>query len=199
MAEEPPTYDAAINYGTTVNNLNVTEELPCDVTVKEPTGYIQHGEPSSAPMTSITAGGLRLDKAIRIGDRLIIDFEKIACCPWQTVGLDKDCRNYIPEELRLKGITQDMWEEWCDKLMKHQKKATSIAGCLCLFCFPGFIPQCILCAIFCPISADHPLKFLPCCYGDWYVGLNKWQREVNRVLNPKDMHAKLRTYKPFQK
>ena len=43
---------------------------------------------------------------------------------------------------------------------------------------------------------DHCLKRLPCCYGDWYAGMRKWQDEVNSVLNQYDMHVKLMTYKP---
>ena len=186
----PPAYDTVLG--------NHISYPPPEVMIKQPYGYGEPGE-ASCVESSITPGGLRLDKAKRIGDRLIIDFEKNSCCPWETTGLDPDCKNYVPEELRVKGISQDLWAEWCDKLMKVQKKSPSVAGCLCIFCFPGAIPQSILCATFCPISADHCFKWLPCCYGDWYVGLNKWQRKVNAVLNPKDMHAKLKTYKPFQK
>lgn len=184
----PPSYNDA-----TQKHVNFT------LNQVQPTGYSFEGETSRNDSSSVTPGGLRLDKGKKIGDRLIIDFEKASCCPWELVGLDPDCKNYIPEELRKKGITQNMWVEWCHDLMKIQKKAPSIAGCLCIFCFPGFIPQCILCAMFCPTSANHCLKWLPCFYGDWYEGLEKWQREVNEVLNPLDMHAKLRTYKPCQK
>ena len=183
----PPTYhDATINF------------YPAHVIKTEPVGYFD-GESSEAAISSITTGGLRLDKGKKIGNRLIIDFEKVSCCPWERVGLDPDCKNYIPEELRVKGISQDMWEDWCDDLMKVQNKAPSVGGCLCMFCFPGLIPQSFLCMIFCPLSADHCLKWLPCCYGDWHVALEKWQRKVNAVLNKKDLHAKLKTYKPCQK
>ena len=168
-----------------------------DVTFKQPTGYSNKVAPGGH--SSITAGGLRLDKAVRNGDRIIIDFEKVGCCPWDTVGLDPDCKNYVPQELNDKGISGSMWCEWCEDLAKVQKKSPSVGGCLCIFCFPGFFVQSILCATFCPISANHPLKCLPCFYGDWYHGLDKWQRKVNAVLNPKDMHLKLKTYKPHQK
>ena len=43
---------------------------------------------------------------------------------------------------------------------------------------------------------DH---YFSCCYGDWYVGLHKWQADVNSVLNHHNMHVKLMTYKPWQK
>ena len=83
--------------------------------------------------------------------------------------------------------------------MKIQKRAPSIVGCLCMFCIPGGVAQSILCALFCPISMDHCLTCLPCFYGDWYVGLKKWQDDVNFILNQHDMHVKLITYKPWQK
>ena len=67
-----------------------------------------------------------------------------------------------------------------------------------MFCLPGFIPQFFFCLFFCPISMDHSFKWLPCCYGDWHVGLQKWQDDVNFVLNRNDMHVKLITYKPWQ-
>merc|ERR1719427_447071 len=58
--------------------------------------------------------------------------------------------------------------------------------------------QSCLCAMFCPISGNHCFKCLPCFYGDWYIGLQKWMDNVNAVLNTHDMHAKLMTYKPHQ-
>ena len=179
----PPSYDDIHGYSQDPS-----------VTIKQPTSYAVP-QVHSAEVSVTTRGGM----AKRIGDRLIIDFEKVSCCPWETVGLNPDLKNYIPEEIRVKGISPNVWEGWCEDLMKIQKKSPSVSGCLCLFCFPGFIVQAMLCATFCPTSADHPLKSLPCFYGDWYVGLDKWQRKVNAVLNTKDMHAKLKTYKPFQK
>ncbi len=184
----PPTYEEA---STAYSN-------PADVTIKQPSGY-ERNKISPLPTSSLTPGGLRLDKARKIGDRLIIDFEKVSCCPWELEGLPDGCREYIPEELRVKGISPHQWAEWCDELMVVQKKAPSIGGCLCIFCFPGFLVQSTLCAIFCPTSGDHCFKWLPCCYGDWYCGLKKWQNKVNSVLNPLDMHCKLKTYKPHQK
>ena len=181
----PPSYNDAAHYH---NRLGVTVSL-------QPTGYVEQSD----VVSSITPGGLRLDKAKKIGNRLVIDFEKHACCPFTTTGLDPDCKNYVPEELRIKGITQGLWVEWCEELMKVQKKSPSISGCLCVFCFPGLFVQGILCAVFCPTSGDHCLKCLPCFYGDWHAGLGKWQRKVNEVLNKKDMHAKLKTYKPHNK
>ena len=141
----------------------------------------------------------KYDMAYKVGNRLIYDFEKIACCPWQVVGINAWVKDQLPWELMAKGITADQWRDWMLELMEIQKMATSIIGCLCIFCFPGFVPQSILCAIFCPISMDHCFKWLPCCYGDWYVGLSKWQNDVNFVLNRHDMHLKLITYKPWQK
>ena len=188
MDAVPPPYHQATKYPKVI--------------VNQPLRYPEYYANNTLPPVGefcAASDGLRLDKAVRIGDRLIIDFEKIACCPWEVVGLDSHCRDHIPRELSVKGISQDTWTEWCDELMQAQKKSSSIVGCLCIFCFPGFIPQCILCTIFCPISAAHCLTWLPCCYGDWYVTLGKWMRKVNRELNQKDMHAKLKTYKPFQK
>lgn len=184
----PPPYHEAKDYDTTPT-----------VTVSQPQGYSGEGSDISS-INEFPARGTGLsDKCKRIGDRLIIDFEKISCCPWETVGLDHDCRNNVPGALRDKGISQSMWAKWCDDLMKAQKMAPSITGCLCVFCFPGFLAQSILCAMCCPTSADHCLTWLPCCYGNWFVALDKWQRKVNKELNRKDMHAKLKTYKPFQK
>ncbi|KAL5265170.1 hypothetical protein ACHWQZ_G006051 [Mnemiopsis leidyi] len=179
----PPSYDEINDY-----NHDPT------VTIKQPTTYVEP-EVRVQVSANFTRGGM----AKRVGDRLIIDFEKVPCCPWETVGLNPDLKNYVPEELRVKGISPNVWEGWCEDLMKVQKKSPSVSGCMCLFCVPGFLVQAMLCAIFCPISADHPLKSLPCFYGDWHVGLDKWQRKVNAVLNPKDMHAKLKTYRPFQR
>jgi len=139
------------------------------------------------------------DLAYKDGNRLIYDFEKVACCPGQIVGLDPRVKDELPWELESKGITKDQWRDWMVLLMDNQKLAPSIAGCLCMFCCPGLIPQSILCAMFCPISMNHCLKWLPCCYGDWYIGLRRWQDDVNYVLNQHDMHVKLMTYKPFQK
>ena len=193
----PPPYEVVTNIQYHNPDPNIQYHNP-GVTIKQPFGYTGQGE-SSAVVSSVTAGGFRLDKAKKIGNRLVIDFEKTSCCPWETTGLDPDCKNYVPEELRIKGITQGLWVEWCEELMKVQKKSPSISGCLCVFCFPGLFVQCILCAVFCPTSGDHCLKCLPCFYGDWHAGLSKWQRKVNEVLNKKDMHAKLKTYKPHNK
>ena len=182
----PPSYHEAFD---------VSKQYPPPL-IDQPHGY---GETSQVGVSSVTPGGLRLDKAKRIGDRLVIDFEKVSCCPWETTGLDPNCKDYVPEELRLKGISQNTWAEWCDELMAAQKMSPSVSGCLCIFCFPGCIVQSLLCAIFCPTSGDHCLKCLPCFCGDWYVALTKWTKKVNEVLNPKDMHAKLKTYKPYNK
>ena len=139
------------------------------------------------------------DMAYKVGNRLVYDFEKVACCPGQVVGLDPAVQDDLPWELEHRGITKEQWKDWMVRLMENQRKAPSIVGCLCMFCVPGGIAQSILCALFCPISMDHCLKGLPCFYGDWYVGMRKWQDEVNSVLNQHDMHLKLMTYKPWQK
>ena len=83
------------------------------------------------------------------------------------------------------------------KLDEIQKKASSICGCLIMFCFSGLFVQSALCALICPLSMDHMFSGLPCCYGDWYIALKNWMNDVNNVLNQADMHAKLVTYKPF--
>ena len=139
------------------------------------------------------------DMAYKEGNRLIYDFEKVGCCPCGVVGLDSHVKDAVPWELEEKGITKYQWEDWMVKLMENQTRAPSGAGFLCMFCIPGIFVQAILCDMFCPIAMDHPCKWLPCCYGDWYVGLRKWQEDVNSVLNPHDMHVKLMTYKPGQK
>ena len=141
----------------------------------------------------------KYDMAYKVENRLIYDFEKVACCPWQVVGLATGVEHQLPWELATKGITANQWRDWMLELMENQKRAPSIVGCLSMFCLPGFIPQSILCVLFCPISMDHSFKWLPCCYGDWYAGLRKWQDDVNSVLNRNDMHVKLITYKPWQK
>jgi len=137
------------------------------------------------------------DMAYKSGNRLIYDFEKVACCPFQIVGLDPKVADKLPWELEQKGITKEKWRDWMLQLMDNQKRAPSITGCLCMFCCPGGIVQSILCAMFCPLSMDHCFKWLPCCYGDWYVGMKQWYEEENSVLNQHDMHIKL-TYKPWQ-
>ena len=138
------------------------------------------------------------DMAYKVGNRLIYDFERVACCPCQVVGLATGVEHQIPWELAEKGITANQWHDWMLELMENQKKAPSIVGCLSMFCLPGFIPQFFLCLFFCPISMEHSFKWLPCCYGDWHAGLRKWQDDVNFVLNRNDMHVKLITYKPWQ-
>ena len=159
----------------------------------------RHSTTVSLPSPVVIDTNHKLDMAHKVGNRLIYDFEKVSCCPWQTVGLDPKVQDQLPWELEGKGITKEQWRDWMTDLMKNQKRAPSIAGCLCMFCFPGAIPQSILCAMFCPISMDHCLTCLPCFYGDWYVGMRTWQDEVNSVLNQHDMHVKLITYKPWQK
>ena len=84
-------------------------------------------------------------------------------------------------------------------LMKNQSRAPSNAGYWFMFCVPGIFVQSILCAMFCPISMDHCFSWLPCCYGDWYAGMKKWQEEVNILLIQHNMHVKLMTYKPWQR
>ena len=132
-----------------------------------------------------------------VGERLIYDFEKHACCPGEHTGLDLGVESQIPMELAQKGIGLQEWADWINELREVQKKTPTICGCMLMFCFPGFLLQAMLCALFCPISMAHPLKFLPCCYGDWHEGLDKWMQRVNKTLNKKEMHAKLLTYKPF--
>lgn len=138
------------------------------------------------------------DMSVRHGDRLLYDFEKISCCIGQVSGLDPKVKNNIHYEINQKGVTLEEWREWMIDLEVIQRKATSVVGCLCIFCFPGGIVQAILCAMFCPVSSDHALSWLPCCYGDWYAALRKWMDKVNGKLNGLGMHAKLLTYKPFQ-
>ena len=139
------------------------------------------------------------DMAYKDGNRLIYDFEKVGCCPWDRPGLQPQVKDQLPWELEQKGITAHQWREWMMALMENQKRAPSVVGCLCIFCFPAGLVQSILCACLCPISMDQPLKCLPCFYGDWYVGLRQWQDNVNAVLNRHGMHVKLMTYKPHNR
>ena len=133
------------------------------------------------------------------GDRMIFDFEKIMCCPFQAhlSGLHGEVKHQTPIEIKEKNISPDQWYEWMSKLEKIQKNSPTISGCLLIFCFPGLCVQTILCAKLCPVSMDHCLSFLPCCYGDYYKKLREWMKNVNITLNQNGMHAKLVTYKPF--
>jgi len=161
-------------------------------TVTPMTHQPQH-EFTGGPSTS----GLEFYKIFN--DRLIIDFEKVSCLPCQTVGIfDQNLRS-CPDPLKQKGITDAKWQKWMEDLMEVQKKAPSVLGCLTIFCFPGFIPQSLLCVLCCPTSSSHALDCLPCFYGDWYRGLIKWMDTVNMELNKLEMHAKLLTYKPHQR
>lgn len=153
-------------------------------------------QPSNEAFGGGSSNGIQLTLHTIISNRLVIDFEKVSCCPWEHVGLHDGVKGSMPQEIASKGISPQLWKEWMEKLQDIQKLAPSVAGCLCMFCFPGFLPQSILCAMFCPISSNHPFSFLPCCYGDWYDKLNKWQIKVNETLNRYEMHAKLMTYKP---
>lgn len=183
--EGPPSYREATEVHTTQPNSKYTQqEVPSVAIISQP----RQPDPKH-----------KYDMAYKSGNRLIYDFEKVSCCPWQTVGLDPNVKDQLPDELHDKGITEVEWRNWMVDLMEIQRKAPSITGCLCMFCIPGALAQSILCAMFCPISMNHPLKWLPCCYGDWYAELRKWQDDVNSVLNQHDMHIKLTTYKPWQK
>ena len=206
----PPSYDDVVFSGPDTSPQAVApaappyfeEDVP-EVVVKQPlfstNGSNLLSSADASNQNAPPAPPVRQDKSLRQGDRLIIDFEKVSCCPWETTGLPADCEDYIPEELYSKGITNQMWHEWCTKLNGIQAKSPSVAGCLCLFCIPGFIAQCVLCAIYSPTSAHHPCDCLPCFYGDWYHELKKWQRNVNYELNKRGMHAKLKTYKPHSR
>jgi len=155
-------------------------------------------QPSVIPIPEPCAPVNDVEKLYRrIGNRIIYDFEKVSCYPGQHNGLDFGVESQVPKEMADKGISLHQWAEWVSELQEIQRKAPTVCGCLLMFCFPGFLVQSILCAMFCPISMAHPFKFLPCCYGDWYDGLDKWMSKVNTVLNRKEMHAKLMTYKPY--
>ena len=130
------------------------------------------------------------------GDRLVYDFERATCCPGQPSGLDADVENQVPTELARVGVDADEWRKWVEELRDIQKVAPTATGCMIMFFCPGLVVQSFLCAMLCPISANHCLTFLPCCYGDWYARLQEWMDKVNLVLNTKDMHAKLMTYRP---
>ena len=155
-------------------------------------------QPLPTPVVEPLVGPTDVEKLYVIeGDRLIYDFEKVACCPGQHTGLDYGVESQVPTELAEKGIELQEWASWVNELREAQKRSPTICGCLIMFCFPWGPIQACFCAMCCPISMAHPLKFLPCCYGDWYDGLRKWMLKVNSTLNTRDMHAKLVTYKPF--
>merc|ERR1712136_257641 len=103
--------------------------------------------------------------SVIIGERLIYDFEKTSCWPGQAVGLDPQVKDNVHPLLLERGVSAQQWHEWMSELDEVQKKAGSVAGCLCTVCFP--------------LSMNHPLSWLPCCYGDWYEALRKWTENVN--------------------
>lgn len=139
------------------------------------------------------------DMAVRVGNRLYIDFEKMGNCFWDRVGLDENVKKHVPIELNSKGIVNSQWESWMKELNDDiQKFAPSTWGNLCVLCFPFLLPQWYLFSVICPLSYDHPLSCLLCCHGDWHEKLRKWQKKVNETLNRHLMHAKLVTYKPYQ-
>uniref|UniRef100_A0A7M5URM1 Uncharacterized protein n=1 Tax=Clytia hemisphaerica TaxID=252671 RepID=A0A7M5URM1_9CNID len=194
----PLPHHVVVQPGNHTPPMLVNTKQPEPVT-KQPTGdgvnpaFIATGEGSSSSV--VTQAGSGLIYYVVKDNRLIIDFEKVSCCPWQTVGIRPENINQVPQQLATKGINGDQWKKWMIDLMKVQKKAPSVVGCLTIFCCPGFLAQTVLCAMLCPTSMSHPLDCLPCCYGDWYTGLKAWLNDVNAVLNPKDMHAKFMTYK----
>lgn len=135
--------------------------------------------------------------AVRVGDRLIFDFEKWPYGCFETgTGIDPQVKHDIPIELSSKGVLADQWYDWMTELARLQKLAPSELGTCIMFCIPGIFIQALLCTLFCPISMNHPLSDLPCCHGDWYEELKKWMENVNGVLNENGMHAKFQTYKP---
>jgi len=136
------------------------------------------------------------DMSVLIGDRIIYDFEKTSCCPGQAVGLEPQVKDNVHPLLVEKGVTAEQWHQWMSELDQVQKKAGSVAGCLCTVCFPFGVIQTMLCVMCCPLSMDHALSWLPCCYGDWYEALRRWTDKVNETLRTMGMHAQLVTYKP---
>lgn len=146
---------------------------------------------------AVTHLGFRADMAVRIGDRLIIDFEKLSCCMFEKSGLHPQVKHNIPTEIKSKEITPQIWMNWMSELDEIQQMAPSVCGCLMLFCVPCGVMQSILCATLCPLSMNHQLSWLPCCYGDWYEALRQWMNELNASLSKIDMYAKFMTYKPY--
>ena len=132
----------------------------------------------------------------RSGDRLIYDFEKIAVCWGQQSGLNLEVEDNIPQELLERGILPSDWSRWIRELRDTQTLSPTYSGLACICCFPGFLIQTLFCSLCCPISYNHPLTCLPCCYGDWHKSLEDWMRRVNRTLNRHGMHAKFLTHRP---
>ena len=138
------------------------------------------------------------DMGVRVGERLIYDFEKLGthCCGIGA-GIHPQVKREVPIELSSKGITGEEWYHWMSELNEIQILSPSEGGMRIMFCFPGLCVQALLCSIFCPVSMNHCLSWLPCCYGDWYDELREWMRTVNKTLNTHGMHAKILTYKPY--
>ena len=64
---------------------------------------------------------------VRIDDRLIFDFEKMARCCGDQKGLHADVKHHLPAELHAKGIPPGKWLEWMTDLDEIQNKVKSIA------------------------------------------------------------------------
>lgn len=138
------------------------------------------------------------DMAARIGDRLIYDFEKHACCRnTEVIGLPVRAKHVLAVELLQRDISRGEWYEWLEELEEIQSHSPTICCVLSTLCFPFSLAQCLFCVMCCPLSRRHPLDFLPCCFGDWHDALREWMLKVNRTLNSRGMHAKFITYKPF--
>ena len=93
---------------------------------------------------AVTHLGFRADMAVRIGDRLIIDFEKLSCCMFEKSGLHPQVKHNIPTEIKSKEITPQIWMNWMSELDEIQQMASSVCGCLMLFCVPCGVMQSIL-------------------------------------------------------
>ena len=134
---------------------------------------------------------------VRIDDRLIFDFEKMACCCGGQKGLHADVKHHLPAELHAKGIPLGKWLEWMTDLDEIQNMVKSIAEYLCMYFIPFLSLQFLVCYLCCPLSMNHKCSFLPCCVGDWHQALREWLERVNEYLNVYGMHAKFLTYKPY--
>jgi len=133
---------------------------------------------------------------VRIGDRLIFDFEKWRQGGHETGLLPQEAKMQAPAELKDR-VSDGKWREWMAELDAAHSKGRSISELALLYFFPGCGLQYICCCLCCPISMSHSCDFLPWCLGDWHGGLRQWAENVSEYLESFGMHAKLVTYQPY--
>ena len=134
---------------------------------------------------------------VRIGDRLVFDYERLACRCGQPSGIHPDTKHQLPTELQEKGITANTWLQWLTELDDIQSTVRSQMEYLALGCFPGLWFQLLAMICCCPISRPNLCDWLPCCMGHWHQALHDWLEKINGPLGVHGMHAKFVTYRPI--